>query len=129
MKQEKHYSKIINKKYVENRLKNGEISIDKYHFAVLNDIDCVKAALNGQKKLEESRIQAEINQAWAEYDALMQTEENKRIKDEIEATWGENEYEKMQQIKLETDICWYIYNQFFPGKVNIASDEEITRTR
>ena len=45
-KDEKHVG-INNIEKVKNRLKNGEITIDKYQYSVQHNPDCIKAAIQG----------------------------------------------------------------------------------
>lgn len=84
----KHLNKIYNKRYVINRLRRGEITLDKYHYAVQHDIDCIIAALS-----------YDIN----EYDLL--DDEMKNNPDLL------NAIKEMQRINQETDECWKIYHE------------------
>jgi hypothetical protein len=106
----KHLNKIYNKAYVINRLRRGEITLDKYHYAIQHDINCIIAALSYDIN-EYNLLDDEMK---SNPDLLKAIKEMQKINQEIDECW-KNYHEQKNQEDEESDK----YASIFPDYVAV----------
>lgn len=115
--EEKHFSRIINEEYVKRRLRNGEITLDRYHDAVQKSLNCIKAALEGST-INYNFIPEDIKRkkwvANAYYTGYIKDQEKEAEREEQEMLKYheyESYYPEYLDIEYEENQAWKEYRE------------------